>query len=75
MNSRVVIHFCLELKAKGTCVTETLPLVGSLHWSRNLYIKLAQKFHLETEVNCTFLKQIINNEYSQGCQTFIGELW
>jgi glycerol-3-phosphate dehydrogenase len=40
----------IELKQSGPCITEDLLLVGSHHWSKNLEIKLAQKFGLESDV-------------------------
>ncbi|KAL4246593.1 Glycerol-3-phosphate dehydrogenase [Abortiporus biennis] len=41
--------FGLRTKA-GPCVTESLRLVGSHGWSRNMFIGLIQRFGLETEV-------------------------
>ncbi|KAF7323209.1 Glycerol-3-phosphate dehydrogenase [Mycena chlorophos] len=39
-----------KLKPKTGCVTETLRLVGSDGWSRNMFIGLVQRYGLETEV-------------------------
>ncbi|KAI0953405.1 glycerol-3-phosphate dehydrogenase, variant 3 [Taiwanofungus camphoratus] len=39
-----------ELKPKTGCVTESLRLVGSDGWSRNMFIGLTQRYGLETEV-------------------------
>jgi glycerol-3-phosphate dehydrogenase len=39
-----------NLEAKTPCVTDTLKLVGTENWNRNMYIKLAQTFGLETDV-------------------------
>ncbi|KZT09159.1 DAO-domain-containing protein [Laetiporus sulphureus 93-53] len=38
------------LKPKSGCVTESLRLVGSEGWSRNMFIGLIQRYGLETEV-------------------------
>ena len=40
----------VHLKPSGSCITETLPLIGSHQWSPNLFIKLAQNFGMETDV-------------------------
>ncbi|KAG6853559.1 hypothetical protein C0991_003229 [Blastosporella zonata] len=42
--------FALENKAKSGCITETLRLVGSDGWSRNMFIGLIQRYGLDTEV-------------------------
>ncbi|KAF8887091.1 DAO-domain-containing protein [Infundibulicybe gibba] len=42
--------FRLEERAKSGCVTDTLRLVGSDGWSRNMFIGLIQRYGLETEV-------------------------
>ncbi|TFK34145.1 DAO-domain-containing protein [Crucibulum laeve] len=42
--------FGLEKRVKSRCVTETLRLVGSHGWSRNMFIGLIQTYGLETEV-------------------------
>ncbi|RDB14833.1 Glycerol-3-phosphate dehydrogenase, mitochondrial [Hypsizygus marmoreus] len=42
--------FGLEEKVKSGCVTDTLRLVGSDGWSRNMFIGLIQRYGLETEV-------------------------
>ncbi|KII90729.1 hypothetical protein PLICRDRAFT_106052 [Plicaturopsis crispa FD-325 SS-3] len=42
--------FGLEGKVKNGCVTETVRLVGSDGWSRNMFIGLIQRYGLETEV-------------------------
>ncbi|TFK34373.1 hypothetical protein BDQ12DRAFT_726918 [Crucibulum laeve] len=42
--------FELEKRVKSGCVTETLRLVGSHGWSRNMFIGLIQTYGLETEV-------------------------
>ncbi|KAI0769123.1 DAO-domain-containing protein [Trametes elegans] len=39
-----------NLQPKRGCVTEELRLIGSDGWSRNMYIGLAQRYGLETEV-------------------------
>ncbi|KAJ7063587.1 FAD dependent oxidoreductase-domain-containing protein [Mycena amicta] len=39
-----------KLKPKTACVTDTLRLVGSDGWSRNMFIGLVQRYGLETEV-------------------------
>lgn len=45
------IHFYIvDLNPTGPCVTEKTPLIGSHHWSENMFIKLIQHFGLETEV-------------------------
>lgn len=40
----------LDLKPTGPCVTTETKLIGSNHWSPNMFIKLIQHFGLETEV-------------------------
>ncbi|KAG6829357.1 hypothetical protein H0H92_004723 [Tricholoma furcatifolium] len=42
--------FGLEKKVKSGCVTESLRLVGSDGWSRNMFIGLIQRYGLETDV-------------------------
>ncbi|KAF8157831.1 FAD dependent oxidoreductase-domain-containing protein [Crassisporium funariophilum] len=42
--------FGLESRVRSGCVTETLRLVGSDGWSRNMFIGLIQTYGLETEV-------------------------
>ncbi|KAJ6606359.1 FAD dependent oxidoreductase-domain-containing protein [Mycena vulgaris] len=42
--------FGLQTRVKSGCVTETLRLVGSDGWSRNMFIGLIQRYGLETEV-------------------------
>ncbi|KAJ7491186.1 FAD dependent oxidoreductase-domain-containing protein [Mycena latifolia] len=42
--------FGLQARAKSGCVTDTLRLVGSDGWSRNMFIGLIQRYGLETEV-------------------------
>ncbi|KAJ7184402.1 FAD dependent oxidoreductase-domain-containing protein [Mycena filopes] len=42
--------FGLEDRVRSGCVTETLRLVGSDGWSRNMFIGLIQRYGLETEV-------------------------
>ncbi|OCH86882.1 DAO-domain-containing protein [Obba rivulosa] len=39
-----------RLRPKNGCVTETLRLVGSDGWSRNMFIGLIQRYGLDTEV-------------------------
>lgn len=39
-----------DLKPSGPCVTTKTLLIGSHHWSQNMFIKLIQHFGLETEV-------------------------
>ncbi|PIL22688.1 hypothetical protein GSI_15381 [Ganoderma sinense ZZ0214-1] len=39
-----------ELQPKTKCVTESVRLVGSDGWSRNMFIGLVQRYGLETEV-------------------------
>ncbi|KAJ3035348.1 mitochondrial glycerol-3-phosphate dehydrogenase [Rhizophlyctis rosea] len=38
------------LHPTGPCVTEHIPLIGSHHWSKNMFVRLIQHFGLETEV-------------------------
>ena len=40
----------LDLNPSGPCVTTKTLLIGSHHWSQNMFIKLIQHFGLETEV-------------------------
>ncbi|TCD64224.1 mitochondrial glycerol-3-phosphate dehydrogenase [Steccherinum ochraceum] len=47
---RAIEVFGLQGKVKSGCVTESLRLVGSHGWSRNMFIGLIQRFGLETEV-------------------------
>lgn len=47
---KAVEVFGLQSRAKSGCVTETLRLVGSDGWSRNMFIGLIQQYGLETEV-------------------------
>ncbi|KAF9054868.1 FAD dependent oxidoreductase-domain-containing protein [Panaeolus papilionaceus] len=42
--------FGLESRARSGCVTDTLRLVGSDGWSRNMFIGLIQTYGLETDV-------------------------
>ncbi|KAJ7684515.1 FAD dependent oxidoreductase-domain-containing protein [Mycena polygramma] len=42
--------FGLEGRVKSGCITDTLRLVGSDGWSRNMFIGLIQRYGLETEV-------------------------
>ncbi|KAJ7849319.1 FAD dependent oxidoreductase-domain-containing protein [Mycena leptocephala] len=42
--------FGLQDRVKSGCVTDTLRLVGSDGWSRNMFIGLIQRYGLETEV-------------------------
>ncbi|KAF8703045.1 hypothetical protein AX14_014250 [Amanita brunnescens Koide BX004] len=42
--------FGLEGKVKSGCVTESLRLVGSDGWSRNMFIGLIQRYGLDTDV-------------------------
>ncbi|KAF9459214.1 FAD dependent oxidoreductase-domain-containing protein [Collybia nuda] len=42
--------FQLSSRVKSGCVTDTLRLVGSDGWSRNMFIGLIQRYGLETEV-------------------------
>ncbi|KAI0667678.1 DAO-domain-containing protein [Trametes maxima] len=42
--------FGLQNRVKSGCVTEQLRLIGSDGWSRNMFIGLAQRYGLETEV-------------------------
>ncbi|KAG5644319.1 hypothetical protein DXG03_008677 [Asterophora parasitica] len=42
--------FGLENKVTNECVTETVRLVGSDGWSRNMFIGLIQRYGLETEI-------------------------
>ncbi|KAK7062734.1 mitochondrial glycerol-3-phosphate dehydrogenase [Paramarasmius palmivorus] len=45
-----VKEFGLESKARSSCVTERVRLVGSDGWSRNMFIGLIQRFGLETDI-------------------------
>ncbi|KAJ8474520.1 hypothetical protein ONZ45_g15920 [Pleurotus djamor] len=47
---RAVKEFALEGRVRSGCVTESLRLVGSDGWSRNMFIGLIQRYGLETEV-------------------------
>ncbi|KAF8625625.1 hypothetical protein AX17_006810 [Amanita inopinata Kibby_2008] len=42
--------FGLEGRVKGGCVTESVRLVGSDGWNRNMFIGLIQRYGLETDV-------------------------
>ncbi|KAJ7221662.1 FAD dependent oxidoreductase-domain-containing protein [Mycena pura] len=47
---KAVKVFGLGARAKTGCVTDTLRLVGSDGWSRNMFIGLIQRYGLETDV-------------------------
>jgi len=47
---KAVKVFGLEGRVRSGCVTETVRLVGSDGWSRNMFIGLIQRYGLETEV-------------------------
>lgn len=40
----------VDLQPIGKCVTTTTPLIGTHHWSPNMFIKLIQHFGLEKDV-------------------------
>ncbi|KAF8581027.1 DAO-domain-containing protein [Ramaria rubella] len=47
---RAVHEFGLEKRVRSGCITETVRLIGSEGWSRNMFIGLIQRYGLETEV-------------------------
>jgi len=47
---RAVKEFALENRVRSGCVTQTLRLIGSEGWSKNMFIGLIQRYGIETEV-------------------------
>jgi len=47
---RAIKEYGLEVSAVYPCKTESLKLLGSHGWRKNLYVELIQQFGLETEV-------------------------
>ncbi|KAI0297744.1 FAD dependent oxidoreductase-domain-containing protein [Russula brevipes] len=68
--------FGLESRATNGCVTESLRLVGSDAWGRNMFISLIQRYGLDTEV-----AKHLSNNYGDRAWTVLslarptGEVW
>ncbi|KAI0051433.1 DAO-domain-containing protein [Auriscalpium vulgare] len=68
--------FGLEGRVKSGCVTESVRLVGSDGWSRNMFIGLIQRYGLDTEV-----AKHLSNNYGDRAWTVLslaqptGENW
>jgi len=68
--------FGLESRTTNGCVTESVRLVGSDAWNRNMFISLIQRYGLETEV-----ARHLSNNYGDRAWTVLslaqptGETW
>ena len=74
-----VERFGLRRGVKRGCVTETLRLVGSDGWSRNMFIGLIQRVRWRLSfyrVACAqFLFSLVVWTGNGSCTTFVRELW